>query len=290
MAEGGAPSSPSSPRLTSKDGRLIRELVESHCGLSYSLDSPSFLERRVMPRLRSLGLGSFQDYYLYLKYDEGGPQELGILIEHLTNHETYFFRERYQLDAFRLEVIPMLIAMRGRQGHLSIWSAGCSTGEETYTIAMLLRDEPALEGWKMRVFGTDISRPVLRKARAGRYTESSFREIRPEERRRHFHRDGDRWSVNEDVRALTAFGHLNLLNQQKLLLLGGCDVIFCRNVLIYLSAEARSAIVESFYRRLRPGGVLMLGHSESLISVKTSFELLNLEHDLVYQKPLEDDD
>jgi chemotaxis protein methyltransferase CheR len=239
--------------------------VEDKCGLAFGLDSVMFLERRIGPRLRAVGLGSFKDYYLHLKYDEGGGEELGVLIEQLTNHETYFFRERYQLDAFRDEVLPRLASRLEAIRSINVWSAGCSSGEETYTLAMLLAEEPSLRGWRMRVFGTDISRKVLMTARRGVYGERSFRVIEDKERRR--------------------FGHFNLLNRDKITLLGTCDVIFCRNVLIYLSAEARAHVVETFYRRLRPGGYLLLGHSESLLNVTTKFEIVSLEHDLVYKKP-----
>ncbi len=283
MAEGAG--SPSSPRLDPNHARLIRELVEEKCGLIFGLDSLTFMERRISPRLRAVGLGSFKDYYLHLKYDQAGSQELGVLIEQLTNHETYFFRERYQLDAFRLEVLPALVSQLGGLRRMNIWSAGCASGEETYTIAMLLSEETALKEWKVRVFGTDISRAILAKARRGVYSEKSFRVMEDKERRRFFERARSGWSVVEEVRALTAFGHFNLLNREKIALLGTCDVIFCRNVLIYLSASARAQVVETFYMRLRAGGYLFLGHSESLINVTTKFELVSLENDLVYRKP-----
>ena len=290
MGDEDYPSSPASPRITPEEARLLWEVVESHCGLSYSFGTASYLERRALPRLRALGLGSFREYFLHLRYGESREQELGILIEQLTNHETYFFRERYQLEAFRLEVLPQLVTLRRQYRLLNVWSAGCSTGEEAYTVAMLLSDAPELEGWNYRVFGTDISQPVLRKARAGVYGPSSFRTTTDEERARYFVEEGKRWAVRDEIRARTAFGHLNLLQQDKLHLMGACDAIFCRNVLIYLSAAARAEVVETFYDRLRPGGVLMLGHSESLLNVSTRFEILNLEQDLVYQKPREDDD
>lgn len=283
MAEGAG--SPSSPRLDPNHARLIRELVEEQCGINFGLDSITFLQRRIGPRLRAIGLASFKDYYLHLKYDQGGSQELGVLIEQLTNHETYFFRERYQLDAFQFEVLPLLISQFSALRRLNVWSAGCASGEETYTIAMLLQMTTALRDWKVRVFGTDISRPVLAKARRGLYSEKSFRVMEDSERLRFFEREGAQWSVAEEVRALTAFGHFNLLHREKISLLGTCDVIFCRNVLIYLSATARAQVVDTFYTRLRAGGYLFLGHSESLINVTTKFEIVSLENDLVYRKP-----
>ena len=140
MGDEDYPSSPASPRITPEEARLLWEVVESHCGLSYSFGTASYLERRALPRLRALGLGSFREYFLHLRYGESREQELGILIEQLTNHETYFFRERYQLEAFRLEVLPQLVTLRRQYRLLNVWSAGCSTGEEAYTVAMLLSE------------------------------------------------------------------------------------------------------------------------------------------------------
>ena len=154
---------------------------------------------------------------------------------------------------------------------------------------MLLLDEASLRDWKVRVFGTDISRKILAKARRGVYSSNSFRETEDAERRRYFQRVGEHWEVNEEVRSLTAFGHLNLLDNDKITLLGSCDAIFCRNVFIYLSAAARARVVETFYDRLRAGGYLFLGHSESLINVSSKFELVSLENDLVYRKPRDAD-
>src|SRR5690606_32890486 len=128
-------------RLTDEEARLIQEVIHEYCGLSYGLDSFFFLERRLGPRLDALGLGSYLEYYHYLRYDPGGPRELENVVERLTTHETYLFREQYQLDAFRFELLPELYRRHGSHGRLTIWSAGCSTGEEVYTIAILLRED-----------------------------------------------------------------------------------------------------------------------------------------------------
>ena len=276
----------SHPAMTPEESRLIQELVVDTCGLSHGLDSSFFLERRIGPRLEALGLRRARDYYHYLRYDPGGPAELETLIERLTTHETYLFREQYQLDAFRLELLPDFIARDEGRKHLTVWSAGCSTGEEAYTLAMLLREDARLREWTLRVIGSDISRKVVATARRGQYGPSSFRSTTEYFQRKYFREKDGKFAVRDDVRALCSFGQMNLLSTERFRVLGRCDAIFCRNVLMYLSAEARQRIVEAFYDSLNPGGYLLLGHSESLLNVTTRFDLVHLSRDLVYRRPL----
>ncbi len=196
------------------------------------------------------------------------------------------FREEYQLDAFRLELLPDLIKRDDGRRSLTVWSAGCSTGEEAYTIAILLREDARLRDWTLRVIGSDISRKVVTAARPGQYGASSFRATTDYFQRKYFREVEGKFVVRDDVKALCSFGQLNLLSTERFRVLGRCDVIFCRNVLMYLSAPARQRIVEAFYDALNPGGYLLLGHSESLLNVTTRFDLVHLSNDLVYRRPL----
>jgi chemotaxis protein methyltransferase CheR len=274
------------PPISNEESRLLQEVVEEYCGLSYGIGSPFFLQRRLGPRLAALGLATFQDYYHYLRYDPAGARELEDAIERLTTHETYLFREQYQLDAFVGEILPELANRLGGSRRLTVWSAGCSTGEEVYTIAMLLREAPRLRGWSLRVVGSDISRKVVARARRGCYGPSSFRTTSAQYQKAYFRDVEGGFEIREDLRAMCSFGQLNLLATDRYHVLGACDVIFCRNVLMYLAPAARARIVEAFYDTLNPGGYLLLGHSESLLNVSTRFDLVHLSNDLVYRRPL----
>ena len=169
---------------------------------------------------------------------------------------------------------------------MSIWSAGCSTGEEVYTIAMIIAGSGLFEGWDVRVFGNDIARNVLQTARRAVYGPSSFRSM-PSSYEHYLIETPEGRQVDPRIRAMCHFGHLNLLEHQRSAIVGRVDVVLCRNVLIYFDSESRSNVIETFYERLSPGGYLLLGHSESLLNVSTAFELVHLDRDLVYRRPVE---
>lgn len=276
----------SPPRLDEETFRLLGDLVHDYCGITFQREMSFLLERRLRDRLAVLGLHSFRDYYRYLRFDENRQRELEIAAERLTTNETYFFREKAQLRAFREDVLPALARTRARQRRLRVWSAGCSTGEEAYTVAILILESGLFEGWRIDVFGTDISRAALARARKGEYGRHALRETEDEDRARFFERVGEeRWRIVDRVRRIVSFGHLNLADPRTFALVGAVDVIFCRNVIIYFSAEVKRRLIGRFFDHLAPGGYLLLGHSESLLNLSTEFELVHLEYDLVYRRP-----
>jgi chemotaxis protein methyltransferase CheR len=272
-------------RLDLAEFRLLRELFNEHSGLVFAPETRIVVERRLRDRLSVLGLSSFGEYYQLLRFDERGRAELEEALDLVTINETYFFREAYQLRAYKDEILPALKAPHTRE-RLSVWSAGCSTGEEVYSIAMLTRESGLFPGRTVRVFGSDISRRCLAHARRGVYGPSSFRAMPTDLRRRYFVDRADGAHIVDDLRGICQFGHLNLLDTPRSSVVGRVDVIFCRNVLIYFDDVARRRVIEMFYERLLPGGYLLLGHSESLLNVSTAFELVHLREDLVYRKPL----
>jgi len=270
--------------MTPGEFRLIRDLFHRYAGLYFNDDKRYLLERRLAPRLDATGARSFGEYARHLRTGSHGRRELEEAVDRVTVNETYFFREEYQLRAFAEEILPELRAEK-EDRVLSLWSAGCASGEEAYTISMLLIEQGGFRDWDVRIVGTDISRRVLRQASQARYRESALRSTTALRRDRFFRRAGKLWEVREDVRAPVAFARLNLVEDEPLELVGDVDVLFCRNVLIYFDAEVRRRVVQSFYDRLAPGGYLLLGHSETLLNLPTEFELVQLRNDTVYRKP-----
>jgi len=264
--------------------RLIREFMNDLCGLVMDAESLQTVERRLVDRVVDLRLRTFSEYYRYLRYHPRRHTEQERAIDALTTNETYFFREMSQLNAFTGEVLPALREGGEERRTLNVWSAGCSTGEEVYTLAILITESALFHDWDVRVFGNDISRRVLQTARSASYRAASFRAL-PAGYDHYFLNEGDRRVVVPRIRALCHFGHFNLLDDARVAIVGKVDAIFCRNVLIYLDNESRRRLIGSFYERLQPGGYLMLGHSESLLNTSTAFELAHLKGDLAYRRP-----
>ena len=266
--------------------RLIRDLIRDHCGLFFDDASRYLLEKRLTRRVRSHHLGDFRDYYRLLRYDRNAEAELSAIIDILTVNETYFFREQGQLKAFSTEILEELKETRKDSRRLRIWSAGCSTGEEPYTIAMIIAEMRDLNDWDIEVHGSDINQRVLQTARRGVYRKNSFRTIEPYFVRKYFHDEDGSFKVGDAAKKNVNFSCLNLLDPYKTRFLGKMDVIFCRNVLIYFDSLSRRKVIDIFYDRLYDGGYLLLGHAESLINISTAFTLRHLKNDMVYQKPV----
>jgi chemotaxis protein methyltransferase CheR len=275
-------------KMSDEEFLVVRDLIYNYSGLYFNEDSKFLLERRLSPRLVHHQLATFHEYYYYLRYDQNREQELSDIMDILTTNETYFFRESFQLKAFTDEIIPEIVSIKSARGDktLRVWSAGCSTGEEPYTIAMLLLERPELAGWKIEIVGTDISQRVLHQARKGVYGSSSFRVTEPVYINRYFHEQDGGHRIADRIRELVTFSRLNLFEQSRFLFLGKMDIIFCRNVIIYFDLSAKKKVIENFCSTLIPGGFLLLGHSESLMNISTSFKLRHFKNDMVYEKPI----
>lgn len=273
-------------RLAADEFRLLRDLVNRHCGIVLTIEQRPIIERRLRERLSLHGLQSFSEYYQLLRSPDHGREELDEAIDVVTVNETYFYREEFQLSALQNEIVPILRKPPLNRTELAIWSAGCSTGEEVYSLAMLAAEAGLVGGTDLRIFGSDISRRCIAHARRGVYGPASFRALPAYLRRKYFVERPDGLHVSEELRPWCHFGHLNLLEPAKVSVVGRVDVILCRNVLIYFDDASRRQVIDMFYDRLVPGGFLLLGHSESLLNVSTAFELVHLRDDLVYRKPV----
>jgi len=266
--------------------RLLRDFIHGYCGIFFDDGSKFLLERRLTRRLEQRQLRSFEEYYHFLRYDRKREEELAVLVDNLTTNETYFFRESPQLRAFSEEILPELREVLAERKVIRIWSAGCSTGEEPYTIAILLLESGDWwRDWQVEILGSDINQRVLHTARKGVYKKSAHRVTSPEMLAKYFiEEEKGNYRIADRVRELVSFSYLNLLDPYKTSLISNMDVIFCRNVIIYFDKEAKKKVIEGFYEKLRKGGYLLLGHSESLINISNAFAIRTLKNDMVYQK------
>jgi len=288
------------PRMSLEEHAAIAELLRDRFGLAFSLDARHSLERRLRERLQKAGIATFTDYVRLLR-SERGEQELVEAADLVTVNETYLLREEPQLRAFADDGVALL----GKSKRLSVWSAGCSTGEEAYSIAIVLLEAAKIPATGIRIAGTDLSRRCIQTARRGVFGPSAFRVTSDSTRRRWFSDKSDGAHAHDELRQLVHFSQMNLLDRARASLIGTVDVVFCRNVLIYMDDAARSRIVSMFHELLTPGGLLLLGHSESLLhdqqrSARLSstheatdaapappFEPVHLRSEIVYRKPLD---
>jgi chemotaxis protein methyltransferase CheR len=263
----------------------LRDLIYQASGLYFDQRSKYLLERRLRARVLELQLADFVQYHLYLQFDRDRMAELQRALDAVAIHETYFFRETRALKAFSEEILPELHARNAATRTLRIWSAGCSTGEEPYTLAMLIEETGLFDGWTVELSASDLSQRVIAEARAGVYRANSFRTTDDDRRARYFSAGADgRHLIDERFRSSVNFGCFNLADSRRFDIYSELDVLFCRNVMIYFDAAARRRTVTGFHHQLREGGYLILGASESLVALNTPFRLAHLRNDLVYQK------
>jgi chemotaxis protein methyltransferase CheR len=274
--------------MNDREFRMFSELLRTHCGLHFGSETRFLLERRIERRMRQRAFTSYAAYHYALRSEPATTGELAELIDEVTTNETYFLRERRQLRALVDEILPELMLQRREcgRGPITVWSAGCASGEEPYSIVILAREAGLDPARDLRVYASDISRRMIQRAREGLYREASFRETEAPLRERYFEECEGRWRISDEIKKHVDFVHVNLMDRSKVALLGQMDVILCRNVVIYFDAECKRRAIETFEEKLRPGGHLLLGHSESLINLSTSLELRHLKSDLVYRRPL----
>jgi chemotaxis protein methyltransferase CheR len=277
------------PPLTDAEYRWFSEWLSEEFGLVFGPEKRDILRSRLEPRRAELGFDTFEALYFHLKFHPEREQEREKLIPHLTNNESYFFRESPQLELFQREVLPVL-KKRGeaRKRHeVRILSAGCAAGEEPYTLAMIVRQSGYFRAdWKVRITGIDLDPAVLDRARDAVYGQYAFRRIDPAVRARHFAELEDgKWQLEESIRSMVEFRQVNLTDPSWTGRLGRHDVIFCRNVLIYFGDDTTRGVIESFYEALNPGGFLFLGHAESLSRIPSRFEPVRRPGAVYYQRP-----
>lgn len=262
----------------------FQRLVETHCGVANGIDSALFVARRLEQRCKDLGCDTLERYNEILAHEDPENGEIGIAVDLVTTHETYFFRELRQLEVLCVDLLERRILRSRPDASLALWSAGCSSGEEVYSLSMLLDQYGLYRRDRCRIFGSDISKKAIKRAREAVYRRSSLRTTTPEQRERFFVPEGeDAFRVKAEFREMCHFRVQNLIYpcaECK----GNLDVILCRNVLMYLSASVRQQVIQHFWDKLSPGGFLLLGRAESLVNVNNPFTEIRIDQELVYHK------
>ncbi len=274
--------------LSEVDFKEIREFIYNKCGIYFADNKKYLLENRLNNRLEDLKLATFGDYIKFLKFNPGGRNELNKLFDAITINETSFFRNMPQIKAFETVVIPELLEKNKTNSFpsLKIWSAASSSGEEPYTLAMVLYNKyrSQLAKYKIDILGTDISEEILEKSKNGIYSEYSMRNIEPEYLNKYFDKKDGKYFLKEEIKSMVRFEQANLLDKLRMGTFRNFDVIFCRNVLIYFDNKAKTQVVNSLYDSLKPGGYLFIGHSESLHGISKAFKLVHFVKAMGYKK------
>lgn len=251
--------------------RELAALVLSFLGIHIPQRRRYLLENRLCSRLEALSLNTFSEYIEFLRYDPGGSRELDRLVERVTTNETSFFRDYRQLNVFREKLLQPMAARRFKEDNrfLSIWSAGCSSGEEPYTLAMIIAEQfgASLPQWEVVITATDVSSRVLRQATRGVYGKSALRSTPQAIRDKYFIEDGPRFEVVPSIRNMVRFMRVNLNDAKEMRTVPKSDFIFCRNVIIYFEETVKHRLASAFQENLVPEGSLLLGHSETLHGV-----------------------
>ncbi len=274
--------------LTERDFRKISKLVYEHCGINLRDDKKELVRTRLTKRLRKGNFKTFSDYIKHVLEDKT-EKEFSILIDSLSTNVTSFFREGQHFEFLQKRFLPLLLERKrkSRDFRIRAWSAGCSSGEEPYSIAITLLDAVQGQGrWDIKVLGTDISTSMLETAQMGVYDKQQVKPVSPMQRQKYLlasHIDKRRvFEVSKSLREVVVFKYLNLMEDWPINPSSGVDIIFCRNVMIYFDKPTQEHLVKRFWNVLASGGVLFTGHSESLTGIEHKFRYIQ---PTIYAKP-----
>ena len=258
--------------MTPLDYDYLRKLLKDRSGLVLSADKQYLVESRLTPLARKAGIASLGDLVTKLR---GNDVRLTVdVVEAMTTNESFFYRDKIPFDHFRDTIMPSLLAARARERRLRIWCAAASTGQEPYSLAMCLKEmKDKLGGWRVEILGTDLSTEVLEKAKAGVYSQFEVQRGLPIQMLvKYFSQVGDTWQISPEIRAMVQYRPLNLL--ADFAHLGGFDVVFCRNVLIYFDQETKISVLNRIGKLLGPDGFLVLGAAETVVGLTDAFKPL----------------
>ncbi len=273
--------------ISDKDFEQLRDFIYNICGMYFHTTKKYFLESRLTRRMEATGTKTYQDYYILLNSPRGS-EELKFLMDEITTNETYFFRNVPQLAALENKLLPELVEVKNKMGFrkLRIWSAASSSGEEAYTMAMILLEKRStlLKDWIIEIVGTDINETVIAQAKEGVYNAYSVRNIPELYKRKYIREDNGKFILSPEVKKFVTFNKLNLYEDSKMIFMKSFDFIFCANVLIYFDTASKSKVVQHFYNNLQPYGYFFVGQSESLHGVNDKFKTVHFPGGFGYKK------
>jgi chemotaxis protein methyltransferase CheR len=275
------------PELSVEQFEELYQQIYLKLGLHFDEKKVYFLRTRVAKRMAALGMEDPKDYLFHISHADADGVEMQALANLITTNETYMFREYDQLQAFANYCLPEVLSAKEAKGEktLRIWSAGSSSGEEAYSLAMIVQEIfPKIEEWDFQIVATDVDENMLRKTTAASYGTRSVHDVPEEYRDKYLTKSGDEYLVEPRTAAMVEARHLNLNDRLAMRTMLGFDFIFCRNVLIYFDDASRKAVVERFYNSLNKGGYVFLGHAESLGRMTSAFHLKRFDSHLVYVK------
>ncbi len=262
--------------------QLLRDLIKENIGIYYDETKKDILADKLTPLALERGFNNFLDYYYFLKYDSEGKEEWDKISDVLSVQETYFFRELDQLKALVDILIPSLYN-EGKKS-IKIWSAGCATGEEPLSIAILLNEGSWFQKLDISIYGSDISISALEKAQKGIYRERSLRNLSVDLINKYFTKEENGFRINSEIHKKVIWKRANLIKEEEIKDLAKSDVIFCRNVFIYFDDSTIQKVLKIFEENMRNPGYLFVGVSESLIRFRHSFNLEIIGGAFVYVK------
>jgi len=264
--------------------KQFRAFIYEQTGISFQDNQKYLLESRLLPRLKEHKLATYEDYYHYLRFDTYRDKEFSALYELVTTNETYFYRDIPQLENFMKTIVPAMMETNKPTKQIRIWSAACSTGDEPYTLAIMLLEHLPLTGWNIEILATDINDAVLTQARTGVYEAHTLRHVPNMLKRKYFVEQKGHFALTAAVKGRVKFMNLNLYDRPRVKLVRGIDAVFCRNCLIYFDDKAKWQIVTDLQATLKSNGYLVIGFSESLTNMGNLFRTMQTGHSVVYQK------
>jgi len=276
------------PKLSNDEFKELTDFIYEKTGISIPARRKYLIENKLGKRLLELNLKTYADYLKYLKFSPKKESEFKKLCELITINETCFFRDLKQLTMFKNIILPEIIKKRQEQGikALNIWSAGCSSGEEPYTIGIILHEvlKVSIIGWNIKIYANDLSPAMLFKARKGVYNDYSLRTTPENIKQKYFIKQKDGYKIHPKVQKLVNFQLLNLANPKDVKKIPKSDIIFCRNVIIYFDDAVKQKVISHFYENLKDDGYLFLGYSESIHRITKLFKPQIKPGGIVYQK------